>query len=38
MESEGGGGMLQQDLPLSDILITVGTLAAASALLIWWAW
>lgn len=38
MESPGGGGMLQQDLPKKDVLITIGVLVVASALLIWWAW
>ncbi len=37
MESPGCGGMVQTNLPWKDFLIAVGTLAAGSALLLWWA-
>lgn len=37
MESPGGGGMVQSDLPLKDIIICVVVLAVTSGLLLWWS-
>lgn len=37
MESPGCGGMVQTNLPWRDFIIAAGALAAASALLLWWA-
>lgn len=37
LESPGGGGMVQDDLPLSDILWCVAVLVVVGSALVWWA-
>lgn len=37
MESPGGGGMVQSNLPWIDVIVATGGLIVVSALLLWWA-
>lgn len=37
LESPGGGGMMQRDLPWLDLLLAVGGLVVVSGLLLVWS-